>query len=51
VIEISDAPATVQADAEFVYETSDRQAALTSDSPENKMIGAVIAKYNPNAGN
>jgi hypothetical protein len=51
VIEISDAPATVQADAEYVYEASDRQAALTGDSPENKMIGAVTARYNPNAGN
>ena len=47
VIEISDAPATVQADAEYVYEASDRQAALTDDSPENKMIGAVTARYNP----
>ena len=51
VIGVNDAPVTVQADAEFVYEASDRYAALTSDSPENKMIGAVTAKYNPNAGN
>jgi hypothetical protein len=51
VIEISDALATVQADAEYVYEASDRQATLTGDSPENKMIGAVTARYNPNAGN
>ena len=51
VIEISDAPATIQADAEYIYEASDKQAALTSDSPENKMIGAVTARYNPNTGN
>ena len=47
VITIGDAPITVQADAEFVYEASDRQAALTSDSPENAMIGAVTITYSP----
>jgi hypothetical protein len=50
-IEIGDAPVTVQAGAEYVYEASDRQAALTGDSPEIKMIGAVTARYNPNTGN
>ncbi|MCL2752425.1 MAG: DUF2271 domain-containing protein [Firmicutes bacterium] len=51
VIEINDVPATVQADADFIYEASDRQSALTSDSTENKMIGAVTAKYNPHSDN
>ena len=51
VIEINDAPSTVQADAEFFYEASDRYAALTSDSSENNMIVAVTVSYNPNADN
>ena len=49
VIAISDNPATVQTDAKFVYEASDGQAALTSDSPENNMIGAVTASFAPTA--
>ena len=51
VIEINDVPATVQADADFIYEASDRYAALTSDSTENKMIGMVTAIYDPHADN
>jgi len=51
VITISDAPVTVQADAEFIYEASDGQDALTSESPENAMIGAVSASFVPAAGN
>ena len=47
VIEIGDAPVTVVADAEFVYAGSGNQAALTGDSPENAMIGAVMANYIP----
>ena len=47
IIEIGDAPATVQADAEFIYEGSGNQSALTSDSPENAMIGAVSATFIP----
>ena len=50
VIEIGDDAATLQADADFVYEASDRQAALTGDSPENKMIGAVTVSFVPAAG-
>ena len=47
VIAIGDAPVTVEADAEFIYEASDRNAALTSESPENAMITAVAAVYTP----
>jgi hypothetical protein len=47
VITVGDAPMTVQAEAEFFYEASNNQAALTSDSSENAMIGAVTASYFP----
>ena len=47
VITIGDVPVTVQADVEFVYEESDNQAALTGESPENKMIGMVTASFTP----
>ena len=47
VIEIGDEPVTVQADADFIYEASDRYAALTSDSPENSMISQVTASFIP----
>jgi hypothetical protein len=50
-ITIGDAPDAVEADAEFVYEASDRQAALTSNSPENSMIGAVTIRFVPAADN
>ena len=46
-IEIGGAHTDFQADAEFVYAGSGNQAALTSDSPENNMIGAVTASYIP----
>ena len=46
-ITIGGAPATVEANAEYVYEASDRQAALTGGSPENAMIGAVIVSFIP----
>jgi len=46
-ITIGDAPATVVADVEYTYEASDRNAALTGESPENAMIGAVTANYAP----
>jgi len=49
VITIGDAPATVQADTEFTYVASDKQAALTSDSPENSMISTVTASFIPQA--
>ena len=47
VITIGDEPVTVQAGIEVVYESSDNQAALTSDSPENAMITAVTASFTP----
>ena len=47
VVAIGDAPVSVEADAEFIYEASDRQAALTDDSPENSMIGAVTVNFVP----
>ena len=51
VITIGDVPDTLQADVEFVYEGSDDQAALTSESPENKMIGTVTASFVPMSAN
>ena len=45
VIEVGDAAVTVAAEAEYIYEASDKYAALTSDSPENAMIGAVTASF------
>ena len=45
LIMIGDAPVTTDADAEFFYEASDRNAALTGDSPENAMIGSVTASF------
>ena len=47
IIEIGDKPVTVQADADYVYEGSDRYAALTSESPENNMISAVTISFIP----
>lgn len=44
-IEIGDEPTTSEASAEFVYEASDNQEALTDDADENSMIGAVTASY------
>ena len=49
VITIGDAPVTIQADAEYAYEASDRYASLTSDSPENAMIGAVTVNFVPHS--
>jgi len=49
VIEIGNAPVTVQADVEFVYASSDNQSALTGNSPENAMIGAVTVSFIPAA--
>jgi hypothetical protein len=50
VITIGGEAVTVIADAKFVYEASDGQAALTDDSPENAMIGTVTAVFTPNGG-
>jgi hypothetical protein len=46
-VDIGGAAVTVQAGADFVYEASGGQAALTEDSPENNMIGAVTASFAP----
>jgi len=46
-IEIGDVPVTVQADAQFHYEASDRYAALTTSSTENDMIGPVTVSFAP----
>jgi len=46
-ITVSDDPATVEAEAIFHYEDSERYAALTSDSTENNMIGPVTAIFTP----
>jgi hypothetical protein len=51
IITIGDAPMTAQADAEYVYEASDRQAALMSESSENAMITAVAASFQPAVAN
>jgi hypothetical protein len=48
VITLGDEPMIVQAEADFVYEKSDRYDAITSDSAENKMITAVTATFTPN---
>ena len=47
VIQIGGMVATAVADIEFIYEGSDNQAALSSESSENSMIGAVTATYVP----
>ena len=47
VITVGDATVTIQADAEFIYEASDKQAAMTGESPENAMIGAVTVSFVP----
>ncbi len=46
-ITISETPTTDEAAAEFIYEATDRYAALTEESPENIMIGAVTARFTP----
>ncbi|MDR0223320.1 MAG: DUF2271 domain-containing protein [Oscillospiraceae bacterium] len=47
VITLGDVPITAQADARFVYEKSDGQAALIGDSPETAMISGVTASFIP----
>jgi len=47
VITVGDTPVTVQAEAFFHYEGSDRYDALTADSIENNMIGPVMAVFTP----
>jgi len=47
IITIGDMPVTVQGEATFHYEESDRHAALTTESGENNMIGPVTAEFIP----
>jgi hypothetical protein len=49
VITVGDAPAEVEASVESIYEASDDQAALSQDSAENAMLGAVTASFEPAA--
>ena len=46
-IVVGSSPATVQADAEYIYEAAAGQPALTSNSPENAMIGTVTVQFIP----
>ena len=46
-IEVGDSYATIQADAEYIYEAAQGQPALTSDSTENEMIGNVTVLFIP----
>ena len=50
VIEVGGTPVTVTADAEFIYEASDKQPALSENSHENSMIGTVTANFFPADG-
>ena len=47
IINISNMPHMVTAEVEFIYEASDRYAALTGESPENNMIRNVTASFIP----
>jgi len=47
IITVGESSSTVQGNVFFHYEGSDRYAALTSDSPENNMIGPVTVKFTP----
>jgi len=47
VITVGESSSTAQGNVFFHYEGSERYAALTSDSPENNMIGPVTVKFTP----
>jgi hypothetical protein len=47
VINLGGEAVTAEGEAQFTYEASDGQPALTSESVENGMIGAVKAEYEP----
>ncbi|MFP3152944.1 DUF2271 domain-containing protein [Lachnospiraceae bacterium ZAX-1] len=51
IIAIGDATATVEANAEYFYEVSDNQPALSSDSPENSMVSVATASFVPAVNN
>ena len=47
MVETGETPAVVFAEAEYIYEASDRQAAFTDESAENAMIGTVTVSFIP----
>ncbi len=47
VIPVNEDQVSVEAQANFLYEDSNEQEALTKDSPENSMIGSVTASFVP----
>jgi len=47
IIEIGDNPVTIQATADYVFEGSDRYAALSDGSPENNMLSVVTISFAP----
>jgi len=49
VITIGNTSVTVETDAEFFYEASDNQPALSDKSPDNFMITTVTANFVPRA--
>jgi len=51
VIDIGGNSVIIEADAEYHYEAANRNAALTSDSSENAMIGVVTASFIPAVDN
>ena len=47
IIDVSGDLSAIEADADYIYEASERYAALTGDSPENLMIGPVTVTFIP----
>ena len=51
VITVGGSPATIQTQAEYIYQASDKQDALTNSSPENAMLGEVKISFVPGDNN
>jgi hypothetical protein len=51
VISIGDDSCSAQVEAEYIYEASDKQAALNSNSTENMMISGITVSYTSPADN
>lgn len=51
IVNIGDVSVSAQVDAQFFFETSGDQPALSDDSSETAMISAVTANFSPAAGN
>ena len=47
VVDVSGGAAAVQGNAEYIYEASDEQPALSENAAESNMIGAVTAIWEP----